>query len=177
MKRIVQKLAFITLLLPTLVFAASTTVPDQSVQLEKYYASACANYTGTWHGFFTDPTDLFGNGGPWPVTLSFINKGDKVAGWVSSKKAPGYVSGTMEGMIWANCSKGQLSNIFMGKPKQCGVYSQSGLLVSKDVMILKINYQNSMTGAPFYLFLKRVNNKFQGKLPKTMSIAAPETCH
>ena len=61
------------LLLPTLLFAAPAQTKNQSIQLNKYYAATCANYTGTWRGFFTDPTDLFGNGGPWPVSVSLYN--------------------------------------------------------------------------------------------------------
>lgn len=177
MKYHLKKLSLLALLFPALMFAAPTNTNKQTIQLSKYYAATCSDYTGTWRGFFTNPTDLFGNGGPWPVTVSLYNKGANVVGRVSSRKAPGYVSGTMQGMIWSKCNTGQLSNIFMGKPNQCGAYSQTGLLISKNVLVLEIHYQNAMNDAPFFLFLKRINNKFQGKLPKNLNIAAPKTCH
>lgn len=176
MKSLKFYLVFFILFFPSLTLAAAT----QFIQLNKYYQAKCPNYIGTWQGFFTDPTDLFGNGGPWPVKVSIYNKENKIIGKVSAKNAPNYVAGAMHGTLWADCQDGQLNNIFLGKPNQCGSYSQTGLLVSKNVLILQINYENAMNNAPFLLFLKRVSDHYSGKIPatlKSMTISKPISCH
>ncbi len=158
---------------PLFTFASTT----QTIQLSKYYQASCTSYTGTWRGFFTDPTDLFGNGGPWPVEISLYNSGTNIVGKVSDDKAPSYVSKSMQGTLWAQCHHGQLSNIFLGNEKQCGSFSQTGLLVSKNVLILQIKYENAMNGAPFLLVLKRINNHYAGDIPQNMQMDSVQSCH
>lgn len=175
MKRIMIFLFWI-LFLPAFTLADNSS----SIQLSKYYQASCASYTGTWDGFFTDPTDLFGNGGPWPVQVSLYNNSNNIIGQANASKAPSFVSKALTGTVWAQCQNGQLSNIFLGNKNQCGAFSQTGLLVSKNVLIMQINYQNAMTGAPFLLVLKRVNNNYSGKIPQNasdMQLGSVESCH
>ncbi|VVC75634.1 hypothetical protein AQUSIP_09240 [Aquicella siphonis] len=139
------------------------------ITLPAYYQAACGDYTGTWQGFMTDPADLFGNGGPWPVTISLYHQDGRIAG---SSSAVSYAadSGTIEGKrIWAQCQNGVLKNIFWGKKNACGSFSQDGALVSKNALVLRLNYENAMTGTNFLLFLQRKNNHYDGPVPAQKS--------
>lgn len=153
---------------------------NSSIELNKYFQASCVDYTGTWEGFFTDPTDLFGNGGPWPVHVSLYNSGNNIIGQADASKAPSFVSKALTGSVWARCLDGQLSNIFLGNKNHCGAFSQTGLLVSKNVLIMQINYQNAMSDAPFLLFLKRINDNYSGTVPQNvndMQLGSVHSCH
>lgn len=131
---------------------------EQILSLDKYYQGTCQDYSGTWQGFMTDPTDLFDNGGPWPVTVSLYQQNGKVWGRTSAVKLKGKRVIFKSNEIWARCSNGKLQDIFWGAKNSCGALSQQGGLISKNVLALKLNWENAMNGASLLLFLQRKNN-------------------
>lgn len=147
---------------------------NSQITINKYYAAKCNDYTGTWTGMSTDPTDLFANGGPWPVTvnLSYLD---------------GHIVGTNVGSptknthIWAQCENGVLFNIFWANKKtDCGDFSQSGMLISKNVMLISLQYENAMNGANFITVLQRAKTISPMPAPKTSDFLDPksvQSCH
>jgi hypothetical protein len=143
------------------------------ITLAKYYRATCQDYTGTWQGFMTDPQELFADGGPWPVTLSLFNHGQYIIG-----QGGGAPVGIKK--IWAQCKDGVLSNIFWGEKGACGGFSQQGLLVSKNVLVLELNYESAMIGTKFLLFLKRKNSVYSYQVPtkeKDYQLEKVKSCH
>lgn len=166
-------------LLMSLLVISSCFAAD-AVQLNKYYRANCEDYTGTWQGFVTDPTDLYGNGGPWPVKISLYY----ADGYVVGKTSPiHYVKkrGVMPvKSIWAVCQNGALSQLFWGEKQACGSYSEEGVLISKNVLVLKLNVENAMAGATLNLFLKRQNKQYLFTKPQTkseMMLGEIKSCH
>lgn len=151
-----------------------------TITLSAYYQAACDDYTGTWEGFMSDPTDLFGNGGPWPVTIGMYYQAGRITGKTSTVSYAGK-SGSIETKpLWAQCQNGVLKNIFWGKKSACGSFSQDGELVSKNVLVLRLNYENAMNGTNFLVFLQRKNNQYNGKIPAKQSdwvMDQVESCH
>jgi|GEM_PF-3243028 hypothetical protein len=137
-----------------------------AVRLNKYYAASCQDYNGTWHGFITDPSDLFSNGGPWPLTISLYNRNNHIIGQSTMIQYSNNGGEISKRQIWAECRNGALNNIFWGNKGACGSYSHQGLLVSKNVLVLQLNYESSMTGTQFLVFLTRKNNVYPYPVPK-----------
>jgi hypothetical protein len=146
------------LVLSVSVYADTTT---QSLVIPQYFQANCQGLTGTWQGFYTDPTDLFGNGGPWPTKVSLYVQGNQVIGRVRGFAA----DNKKTEKLWATCNNGMLSNIFVGDANHCGSTSKQGAQVSKNVLIMDWSYQNAMTGTNFLTVLHRVNNKYAYSIP------------
>lgn len=102
-----------------------------------------------------DPTDLFGDGGPWPVTIHLKTLGSKVTGETGAFMYAGKGGVMSKRIIHADCEKGVLKNICWGTKKTCDDYSQEGILASKNMLVLKLNYSNAMTGATFVAIASR----------------------
>jgi hypothetical protein len=174
MKKIV-----LTISLITICQCAVSTTTTNSLTINNYYAATCDAYTGTWQGYLTDPSDLFGNGGPWPVTVQLLAKNNQLSGNTSAIHYAQGNASISSRSIYAQCRHGKLTNIFWGELGQCGSLSQQGVLVSRNVLMLQLNYENSMTGATFTTFLTRQNNTYHGRLPSTTQYK-PESvtsCH
>ncbi len=160
-------------------FCAPAFAGEQILSLEKYYQANCQDVTGTWQGFMTDPTDLFGNGGPWAITVSLYQQNGKIWGRTSEVKEKKHVIFNSN-EIWARCDQGKLQDIFWGKINSCGALSQQGGLISKNVLALRLNWENAMNSAPLYLFLQRKNNLSPYYEPDHMNAYDPakvKTCH
>lgn len=168
------------LLLSLFTLQSAYASDTNTIQLNKYYAASCQDYTGTWQGWITDPTDLFANGGPWPLTVSLYNKNDRMVGQTSLVKYSNNGGEISKRQIWAECKNGVLADIFWGNKGACGSYSQQGLLVSKNVLVLQLNYENSMNGTSFLVFLSRKNNTYSYPVPKNTNDLTPgaiQSCH
>lgn len=152
---------------------------QSSIKLQKYFQANCQHYSGTWQGFFTNPSDLFGNGGPWQISLSLVTNGNKIYGTFNEKNLPSYLKSALKGHLYANCDNGILKNIFVGETNQCGAVSQKGLLVAKNVLVLQTDYQNAMMDAPLVFFLKRSTEQNTVTFPKNpqWQWPSPKTCH
>lgn len=149
------------------------------MSLDKYYQANCQDYAGTWQGFMTDPTDLFGNGGPWPITVNISQQNGKIWGRTSEVKEKKHIV-FKSNEIWARCSDGKLKDIFWGAKNSCGALSQQGGLVSKNVSALQLNWEGSMNNASLILFLQRKNNLSPYSEPDHMNAYDPvkiKTCH
>lgn len=148
----------------------------QNLIIPKYFQASCQAYTGTWQGFYTDPTDLFGNGGPWPTKISLFVQGNQVIGMVQ-----GYAADNKKVQkLWATCNNGMLSNILVGTSNHCGGTSKQGALVSKNMIIMDMHYENAMTGTEFLTVLKRVNDAYPYPVPtQANAFVMPkiQTCH
>lgn len=150
------------------------------VTLNKYYAATCQDYSGTWHGIITDPGNLFADGGPWPVTISLHNKDGYIIGQSSMIQYTHNGGEISKRQIWAECKNGVLDNIFWGNKGACGSVSHQGLLVSKNVLVMQLNYENSMTGTNFLVFLSRKNSAYPYSIPKNIHDFEPgpiKSCH
>jgi hypothetical protein len=123
------------------------------LQIEKYYASSCKQLAGSWHGFFVDQTDLFGSGGPWPITMSLQCRQGKLSGRINDNDTPAYVRGTIGGAVRGICKRGEITEFIMHKHKD-GLKS-SGALVARNLLIIKLPWQGAMISAKFLLVLKR----------------------
>lgn len=171
-----KKIIILSLVLIT---ASVTVYADSNTQnliIPKYYQASCQAYTGTWQGFYTDPTDLFGNGGPWPTKVSLYARGNQIIGNVQ-----GYATDNKKTYkLWATCNNGMLSNIFIDTAKQCGGASKQGSLVSKNVLIMNMHYENATTGTEFLTVLQRINNKYSYPIPTQVSafgMPKIQSCH
>jgi hypothetical protein len=135
-------------------YPACYAAESQSLILSKYYQATCEDYTGTWQGMITDPTDLYGNGGPWSIQLSLSFQDGHITGrsaaiqYANSSSIPAK-------QIWAQCRKGVLSGLQWGKRVSSRQHNQSGLLVSKHVLVLQLRTENAMMNAEMLLFLQR----------------------
>lgn len=160
----------------------STTLQATNVNeiaLPKYTGANCQDYTGTWEGFITDPSDLFAKGGPWPVIISLYHKNGYIIGRVNKIRTSSH-DGIEARQIWASCKDGVLSEIFWGNRGTCGSVSQEGMQVSKNVVVLKLHWENAMANADFLTFLKRKNNLYPYPVPQKLheySIENIKTCH
>lgn len=168
-------------LLNLIVFLSCTSVfaGEPMLTLNKYYQADCKDFTGTWQGFMTDPTDLFGNGGPWPVTVSLYQQNGKVWGRTTEVKEKNHMI-FKANEIWARCSDGKLTDVFWGLKNSCGALSQQGGLVSKNVLALQLNWENAMNGASLVVFLQRKDNLSPYFEPAHMSSYEPgkvTSCH
>lgn len=179
-----MKLQFLLMSSLLSILTLKTTYAGQDsqavVSLNKYYAASCQDYTGTWHGFITDPSSLFSDGGPWPVTISLYNKDDHLIGQSSMIQYTNNGGEISKRQLWAECKNGVLDNIFWGNKGACGSYSHQGLLVSKNVLVMQLNYESSMTGTNFLVFLSRKNNAYPYTIPKSANDLVPGTiksCH
>lgn len=153
--------AIIAIILAILGYAATPatmTVPG-------YFNAACQDYTGTWRGFITDQTDLFGNGGAWPITVSLYQKDGHIIGRSSAIKYAKRDSVLLAKKIWADCKDGMLSQIIWGEKGECGSVSQQGMLVSRNVLLLQLNWESAMNSAKFVAFLQRVNSNYSYTVP------------
>ena len=150
-----KRIQIITAILLAIVMQTATA---EGIQLKKYYRATCDDYTGTWEGVITDPTDLFGDGGPWPVTMRFTAKDGEVIGESTAIEYAGGKGKFARRLIRAHCSNGQLQDIYWGKLSGCGSLSQNGELVSKNMLVLQLNFESAMIGANLYAFLERKNN-------------------
>jgi hypothetical protein len=152
---------------------------NKNIKLDKYYQATCPLYTGTWTGFITNPTNLFGNGGPWPITINLYSNGNHIVGR-SSAVDYGKGGNIPSKPIWAQCQNGILSNIFWGEKGSCGRFSQQGLLVSQNVLILQFNWENAMSGTSFLSFLERKNNSYSDPVPEKKNdfiLGGITSCH
>lgn len=162
------------------VMSFSVFAGDQTIALNKYYQADCQAYTGTWQGFVTDPTDLVGNGGPWSVTVSILQQNGRVWGRTTAFNGAAKKATFKNNEIWARCTNGQLQDIYWGKLGGCGGLSQQGMLVSKNVLVMQINWENAMNGSNLLLFLERKNNLSPYSEPSHMNAYDPakvQSCH
>lgn len=153
---------------------------EQILSLDKYFQGTCQDYSGTWQGFMTDPTDLFDNGGPWPVTVSLYQLNGKIWGRTSAVKLTGKRAIFKSNEIWARCNDGKLQDIFWGANNSCGTLSQQGGLISKNVLALRLNWENAMNSASLLLFLQRKNNLtpyYESSHMNAYDPAGVKTCH
>lgn len=171
----------ISLLASLMIHAAyALDVKPSVMNINQYYDARCQSYTGTWQGFMTDPSNLYGDGGPWPVTVSLYNRNDRMIGETSRIQYT-HNGGVIEPrQIWARCKNGVLDDIYWGSKDGCGDFSHQGLLVSKNVLILQLNHQSNMNEANFYLFLTRRNASYPHKIPEKYADLLPgdiKSCH
>jgi len=148
--------------------------PNANLTLSKYYHASCEAITGTWQGIYTDPTDLYGNGEPWPIRVNLYYQNGRIIGQANN------IPPSRNSKIWAQCAQGTLQNIFMGNPGQCGAYSKGGELVSKNILVLYLHTENAMNGTDFLAFLKRVNNSYPYSIPSDPAAFEPgqiTSCH
>lgn len=172
-----MKKLFIPLTILSVVMQA---VYADGINLNKYYVAKCEDYSGTWEGVVTDPTDLFANGGPWPVTVVLSVKGNEIMGQSSAFSYAGKQGKFDSRMIRARCSNGQLSDIFWGKLDACGSLSQTGTLVSKNMLVMQLNYENAMINADMLAFLQRKSDQYYIPKSENMRPYDPkrvESCH
>lgn len=170
------------MLLVVMLFSVMTCAmaSEQSIMLSKYYRASCDDYTGTWQGFVTDPTDLIGNGGPWPITVSLHQENGHLWGRTTAFNGKGEKAMFKPNEIWARCTDGKLSDIFWGKLTSCGGLSTVGTIVSKNVLVMQLNWENAMTGANLLLFLQRKNKLSPYYEPTHVQAFDPakvESCH
>lgn len=155
------------------IFSQANASGNANINLPAYSQATCEGYTGTWRGFMTDPSNLFADGGPWPVTVQLYYHNGYIIGTTNSNP-------TNNSRIWAQCNNGVLSNIFWGEKGQCGSFSQQGLLVSQNALVLQLPYENAMNGAQFLTFLQRQNSKYHLPLPSneaSYALGSVQTCH
>lgn len=171
-----KKFFILTLLLivnSALVYADSNS---QNLIIPKYFQANCQAYTGTWEGYYTDPTDLFGNGETWQTKINLYAHGNQIIGNVQ-----GYASEHQKVYkLWATCKDGMLTSIYINNDKPCGGTSKQGSLVSKNVLIMNMHYENAMNGTEFLAIVKRVNDKYSYPIPTdTNAFVMPkvQTCH
>jgi hypothetical protein len=155
---------------------APSTHPADTILLTPYYKAHCADYTGTWQGFFTDPTDLYGNGNAWPITLHLYAAQDRVIGKIAAPNTP-----AANKHLWALCKAGILKDIFFAKNKTaCGAFSQQGFLVGSNALVLQLHTENAMNGTDFWAFLHRIDRHPALATPPSvsaMAVAQVTTCH
>lgn len=118
------------------------------LNLKPYYASKCNSYTGHWQGFFSDPADLYGNGGPWPIEATVTKNGAELTFNFNANKAPKYVSQKATQIKTLTCQNGQL-------PLNTDSTEITGALVSRHVMILQIPAGSSMAHTQFIIILQK----------------------
>jgi len=165
----------------TILLALTSTAfaSEHIMTLDKYYQAECEDYTGTWQGFITDRTDLFDDGGPWPITLKLYQQNGIIWGRTSEVKSKKHVT-FASNEFWAQCKNGKLQNIFWGKKNSCGALSQQGGLISRNVLALQLNWENAMTGAELLVFLQRKNNLapyYESSHLISYDPSAVKTCH
>lgn len=168
------------MLLPIILVCFFQNALAQGIHIKKYYRSSCEDYAGTWEGVITDPTDLFADGGPWPVTVVLASAHGEIVGESSAMKYADGKSTFASRMIRARCSKGQLKDIYWGPLDSCGSLSQNGELVSKNMLVLQLNYENAMIGAEMYAFLQRKSNSYfvtRVRNLKPYDPKAVQSCH
>lgn len=168
----------LTLLFCLYSHTASATM--QTLSLSTYPAADCKDYTGTWQGTLTDVSGLFGDGGPWPVTVSLYQHNGYLWGRTTDIKGAGKQAALAAHEIWARCQDGILHDIFWGKQNQCGALSQQGALLTKNLLVMKANWENAMTNASFLLLLQRKNNKPPYYEPEHVASYRPadiKSCH
>lgn len=168
--------AIIAILLALFGYAATPA----SMAVPGYSNAACQDYTGTWRGFITDPTDLFGNGGAWPITISLYQTEGHLIGQSTAVRYADKNGSLPVKKIWADCKDGVLSQIVWGEKGECGGFSQQGMLVSRNVLMLQLNWESAMAGTTFIAFLQRENAKYPYKIPSgkdAFVYGKRETCH
>ena len=139
----IKKLMLVVLLLT---FILPIYAAKYSLAIPRYYDASCNDITGVWQGFMADPTDLFYDGGPWPITINFHYKNGKIIGQTSSNKV------WKKQKIWADCRDGVITKLFAGKHRN---YAPNGLLVAKHSLVLYLPFRGAMTGTDFLVFLKK----------------------
>jgi hypothetical protein len=160
-----------------IVSAQADTVSQ--VSFKQYFNATCDQYTGTWQGFITDPTDLFGNGEAWPVTVYLYVKEGQLVGKTSTITSKGNTIQSTK-KLWADCKSGVLTQIIWGEKGECGGVSNQGMLVAKDVLLLQLAWENAMNGTTFYTFLHRQNNQYPFAPPANKAayhFGDRNTCH
>lgn len=158
----------------------ATETISNPLTIAPYYQANCGLVTGTWQGFFTDPTDLYGDGGPWAISMSLLNQNGKIIGKADANNAPAYVGPAVNKRIWADCTNGVLTNIFIGNRDTCGAYSKGGELVSKNLLILFLHTESAMNGTDFLVVLRRVNDQYAFPMPTNaddFNLGTIKTCH
>jgi hypothetical protein len=151
----------------------TAALANTSMTMPSYFQATCQDYTGTWQGFMTDPSQLFADGGPWPVTVDLYQHEGIIIGQTSKTKV------VQRKRLWAQCKDGILSHLFWGDKGQCGDFSKQGLLVSKNVLVLSLHYENAMNGTDFLVFLQRKNNTYSHVKPRNSELALGKvkSCH
>lgn len=168
--------AILAIIMAILGYAATPA----SMTLPVYFDANCQDYTGTWQGFVTDPSDLFGNGGAWPITISLYQQNGHVIGQstaVTYAKKDGVIPSKK---LWADCKKGVLSQIVWGEKGECGAVTQQGMLISRHVLMLQLGWESAMNGATLVAFLQRVNSTYPFAVPTNKDAfvyGKRESCH
>lgn len=160
-------------------YSAESQAESNGITLPSYYQASCDAYAGTWQGFITDPSDLYGSGGPWPITVSLAYKNGRVIGVTTPIKYATNANIPSK-KVWAQCQNGQLSHLFWGEKGACGRFSEEGALVSKNALVLRLDQEGAMSGTQFMVFLQRKNAKFTGVMPAQASdwiVDKVSSCH
>jgi hypothetical protein len=158
----------------------TTSYAAQLITLPAYFAASCDDYTGSWEGTLTDLNGLFNNDGPWPITVNLHASGNKVWGRTSEiiGKDKKQIFPATE--IWAQVDRQKLVDIFWGKQNQCGMLSQQGALVSKNLLLITINWESPMTGTTLLMILQRKNNLspyYETEHINSFNTATIQSCH
>ncbi len=171
---------FLLFLIYSMIPLIASAAASAAMTIKPAYNASCADLTGTWQGSFIDPTELFGNGGPWPIKFNLYNRGDTVIGQVDASQAPAYVKHSASGQFFAQCQQATLSKIFLKNKNHCGHFATQGALAGKNMLIFYLPYENAMNATDFLVVLTRSNNSYTGKIPKnvvSMQIPNIQTCH
>lgn len=171
-KSMLKRFFIITTLLACTTAFAST----HNITLPGWYRAKCSDYTGTWHGFISDPNGLFGDGGPWQVSFYLYEKDNRIVGENSVFRYTPTGAEFMSRKVYAQCKDGKLSNIYWLDSKNCGSASQQGVLISKNTLALELRYDNAMTGTNMVAYLQRQNSRYPHNTPKSMTPGSIQRC-
>lgn len=164
------------------VFLMTTSVmaAGDVMQIKPYYADSCKNLSGVWQGNAYDPTGLFGDGGPWPLTLNVSVKQNDLYGEIKGVKNTS-VKNALTGRIWATCADNAITNlIHMTENNSCGASSPVGVLATPSLLLLYVHWENAMNGTDFLLVLhKKSSTLGQSAIKDLVSKAKPDfkSCH
>jgi hypothetical protein len=161
----------------TMFFVVASSAFAGSISVKPAFNANCADLTGTWRGFFIDPTQLFGKGGPWPMQVSLRFKDGLIRGTVDSSHAPSNVRDSAKGQLWGACKKGMITDVYLQGNQRCGHLAPPGVMLQKNVLLFSLPFENAMTGTDFTVVLTRVNKSPSDKAPKKWRLGKIQTCH
>lgn len=141
--------------------------------------NACSYVSGEWKGKAYDTQGLFGDSGPWSVTVRIIDRKGKLFGDI---KAPNkIVHSSLQQRFWADCSNGVITNLQINKPSlKCGDVSPPSVLATAKLLLLYVHYENAMIGTNFLLVLNPVKKHLsKAEIKYLTSVPRPnyKTCH
>lgn len=138
--------------------------------------------TGTWQGIADDASGLFvanSDQPQWPVTVKLQRQDHgKFIGTVHSSELD-----ALNGKIWGQYRHGVLSQVFfltdkfarLPSSQWCGDVS-SPTKMTGNRMVLRLHWENAMTGADFVLHLKKISAEGLAK-KNWFKLRRLMTCH